>query len=91
MQLLKQGAEAKLFTTNYLGQKAILKARERKKYREKSLDEKILRVRLRTECSLMVRAKKFGIRTPVVWKVDVNEAAIIMEFVEGKNLKEKLN
>lgn len=90
MQLLKQGAEAKLFKTEYLGRKAVVKVRENKKYRETKLDEKILRERIRTEATLLNRAKKVGVRTPVVWKIDLKEKAITIEFIPGKTLKDEL-
>ena len=53
MKLLKQGAEAGLYKTVYLGRKAVVKVRERKKYRENSLAEKILMERLRAACNLL--------------------------------------
>lgn len=90
MQLLKQGAEAKIFKTDYLGRTCIVKVRENKKYREKELDEKILRERIRTEATLLNKAKKIGVRTPVVWKIDLKEKAITTEFIPGKTLKEEL-
>src|SRR3989344_3583509 len=57
MELLKQGAEAKLFKSTYLGRESVVKVREKKKYREAVLDERILKERIRTECGLLSRAK----------------------------------
>jgi Kae1-associated kinase Bud32 len=36
-------------------------------------------------------AKEIGVRTPFVYFVDPISAEIVMEFIEGKNLKEKMN
>ena len=90
MKLLKQGAEAKLFISEYLGKKCMVKVREHKSYREKSLDERILKGRMRSEAALLSRAKKAGIRTPVIQKIDTGNFSITCEFIEGKTLREEL-
>jgi TP53 regulating kinase and related kinases len=36
-------------------------------------------------------AKEIGVRTPFVYFVDPVSAEIVMEFIEGRNLKEKVN
>ena len=90
MQLIKQGAEAKLYKTTYIERESVVKERQRKKYREKSLDNKILKERIRTECTLLSKAKKAGVRAPVVYKVDLKKFAITQEFISGKTLKEEL-
>jgi len=90
MELIKQGAEAELFKSNYLGRQAVIKHRQRKKYREKNLDDRILKERIRTECNLLSKAKKSGIRTPIVWKIDLKQLEIVSEFISGKTLKEEL-
>lgn len=90
MQLLKHGAEAKLYIVDYLGRKAVKKVRTCKKYREERLDSKILKERLRTECTLLHKAKLAGIRAPFIWKIVPEESAFIMEFIEGRTMKEEL-
>jgi len=37
------------------------------------------------------KAKEAGVPTPIVFMVDLEEATIIMEFVEGKQIKQILN
>lgn len=90
MRLLKEGAEARLYQTHYLGKKVVTKQRQRKAYREKSLDDAILMERIRSECNLLSHAKKAGIRTPAVRKIDLKAREITVEFIEGKTLKEEL-
>src|SRR3989338_2938533 len=90
LHLIKQGAEAKLFLIEYLGQKAVLKKREHKKYREAELDGKILKERLHTECTLISAAKKAGERTPLILNIDPSEFSLTTEFFEGKTLKQEL-
>ena len=90
MKLFVQGAEARLYLTKYLGRKAMVKVRQAKKYREKELDERIIKERMRTECTLLSRAKKAWVRTPIIWKIDPKERSITTEFIEGKTLKQEL-
>ncbi|MFH1257265.1 MAG: KEOPS complex kinase/ATPase Bud32 [Candidatus Diapherotrites archaeon] len=91
MKLLKKGAEAELYLTEFLERKALLKKRAPKKYRNQLLDEKIRRERTAIECSLLHKAKEAGVRTPVIYSVDRKECAITMEFIEGKQVKKILN
>lgn len=37
------------------------------------------------------KAKEAGVPTPIIFMVDLNEATIIMEYVEGKQVKQILN
>ena len=88
--LLKKGAEASLFLADWHGKKAIIKARLPKKYRPEKLDAQIRSYRTAHEPQLMHEAKKAGVPTPMIFLVDMKNAAIIMEFVEGKQVKQLL-
>jgi TP53 regulating kinase-like protein len=88
--LLKKGAEASLFLANWHGRKVIVKVRFPKKYRPTELDEKIRSYRTAHEPHLMHEAKKAGVPTPTIFLVDKKNAAITMEFVEGKQVKQVL-
>ncbi len=83
------GAEAELYKTRVLGEKAVVKKRGEKKYRVKELDEKLRRTRTRTEARILAEAKKTGVRVPAI--LEISEYEITMELVEGKLLREKLN
>ena len=87
MTLLKKGAEASLFLAEWHGRKAVIKARLPKRYRPIELDENIRGYRTAHEPELMHEAKKAGVPTPTIFLVDMNGAAITMEFVEGKQVK----
>ena len=87
-KLLKKGAEAYLFLKSWHGRKVVVKIRFPKKYRPAKLDAKIRNYRTVHEPRLMYEAKKAGVPTPTIFLVDLEKAAITMEFVDGKQLKE---
>jgi len=88
--LLKKGAEASLYLADWHGRRVIVKARLPKRYRPVELDEKIRGYRTAHEPQLMHEAKKAGVPTPTIFLVDMKRAAITMEFVEGKQVKQLL-
>jgi len=90
MTLLKKGAEASLFLADWHGRKVIVKARLPKRYRPAELDAKIRHYRTAHEPQLMHEAKKAGVPTPTIFLVDLKDAAITMEFVAGRQVKQVL-
>jgi TP53 regulating kinase-like protein len=88
--LLKKGAEASLFLASWHGRRVVVKVRFPKKYRPAELDAKIRSYRTVHEPQLMHEAKKAGVPTPTIFLVDMKNAAITMEFVEGKQVKQLL-
>jgi len=89
--LIKKGAEASLFLEDWHGRKVILKRRLPKKYRLKKLDDEIRLQRTVREPQVIHKAKEAGVSTPTIFMVDMADATIIMEFVEGKQVKQVLN
>ncbi|MDO8428460.1 MAG: KEOPS complex kinase/ATPase Bud32 [Candidatus Diapherotrites archaeon] len=90
MKTLAVTAEAILYKTNYLGKPAVLKKRVEKKYREPLLDQSLREKRIVIEAGIIQRAKKAGVRTPILYKVDKKNTELWMEFIEGKKLHEFL-
>ena len=90
MTLLKKGAEASLFLADWHGRKVVIKERLPKRYRPAELDSKIRGYRTAHEPQLMHEAKKAGVPTPTIFLVDLKDAAITMEFVAGKQVKQVL-
>ena len=64
IQLMKQGAEAKVYVTNFLDRPTIVKERFKKKYRHNTLDDKLRHKRTMQEVRSMHRCRKAGITTP---------------------------
>jgi len=85
---IKRGAEAEILEVEFNGVKAVEKHRLSKGYRCKELDEKIRSERTKSESGLLHKAKKFGIRTPLILAVDSEKKSIFEEFIDGKNAKE---
>jgi TP53 regulating kinase-like protein len=89
--LLKKGAEASLYLAKWHGRKVVVKVRIPKKYRPAALDEQIRTYRTVHEPQLMHEAKAAGVPTPLIYMVNVPEASITMEYVEGQQIKQLLN
>ena len=91
MILIKKGAEASIYLGEWFGRKVIFKKRHPKKYRIPELDREVQMQRTKHEPQIIHRAKIAGVPTPIIYMVDLKEATIIMEFVEGKQVKQILN
>ena len=88
--LIKKGAEASLYKQTWHNREVIMKKRHPKMYRTPELDNMIRSQRTVHEPHIMHKAKEAGVPTPTILMVDVSDANIIMEFVEGKQVKETL-
>ncbi len=89
--LIKKGAEANLYLEEWHDRMVIMKRRLPKKYRIQELDKEIRSQRTLHEPHIVHKAKEAGVPTPTIFMVDMAEANIIMEFVEGKQVKDVLN
>jgi len=89
--LIKKGAEADLYLADWHGRKVVLKRRLPKRYRQPALDAQIRGYRTVHEPQLMHEARRAGVPTPMVLLVDRKDTTIIMEYVEGKQVKQVLN
>ena len=99
MELIKQGAEAKIYLTEFKeyfgvdllpGERVIVKHRIPKRYRIREIDERLRKERTVREARVLHRAKEFGVNCPYVYEVDMREMKIAMEFIDGERLKELL-
>jgi len=89
--LIKKGAEANLYLEEWHGRKVIMKRRLSKAYRLSELDTAIRAQRTMREPQLIHRAKEAGVPTPTIFLIDAADANIIMEYIEGKQIKQMLN
>ena len=88
MKLIKKGAEADVFSTKWEGRKAVLKIRKKKSYRNTKLDQKIRRQRTIREAQIISDVKSFSISTPLIYFMDVSNYSILMQYIEGKTVRE---
>ena len=92
--ILAKGAESDIFKKTYLDKNAILKKRVSKSYRIPEIDNKIRYSRTKSEAKLLSDVKDVGVRTPILYDIDLNNKLILMEEIEGtliKNLIPNLN
>jgi len=85
-KILFRGAEAVI----YLDKNKIIKDRNPKSYRLKELDEKIRKLRTRSEARILERASKV-IPVPKVLGSSEKGKTISMQFIDGKKLSENLD
>uniref|UniRef100_A0A665VC79 non-specific serine/threonine protein kinase n=2 Tax=Echeneis naucrates TaxID=173247 RepID=A0A665VC79_ECHNA len=81
--LVRQGAEARLYRTEFLGKPTIVKERFPKRYRHRALDEKLTHRRTVQEVRSILRCRKAGISVPVVYFVDYSTHCIFLEEFVG--------
>ena len=87
---VSRGAEASIRKVEWMGRPALLKERDSKSYRPKALDDRLRRERTRTEARLLVEARRLGVRTPLVYDIDLPRHRLILEELPGSTLRELL-
>lgn len=85
-KLIQQGAEAIILKEK----NRITKRRIKKSYRVSELDEKIRKLRTRSETKLLEKASKI-ISIPKNREMNENKKEIKMDFIEGKKLSDNLD
>ncbi|HKZ45305.1 MAG TPA: KEOPS complex kinase/ATPase Bud32 [archaeon] len=91
MEIIYRGAESIIYLDEYDNQKAIVKERIKKNYRIDKIDAELRKARTKKEVKLLTDARKCGVATPKILHVDEKNYKIIMEYVDGKRVKELLN
>ena len=89
--LIAKGAESNIVRSSYLGEKAVIKDRIAKGYRISEIDDKIRRARTKEEAKLLSDAKRAGVKTPVLYDVDLKRKAITMQEIDGVMVKDVIN
>ena len=88
MKLVNRGAEADVYVTIWDKKKAILKIRKEKSYRNSLLDKKIRKQRTSRESQIISQVKSFGVSTPLIYFMDINECSILMQYIDGKLIRD---
>ncbi len=85
-----KGAEADIIEAQWDGRDAIIKNRVSKSYRTKHLDDKLRMERTKEEAKLLNDAKNYGVNTPYIYSVDLENYNIVMEKVDAIQLQDKI-
>jgi Kae1-associated kinase Bud32 len=85
--VIARGAEAVIRKDIWHSRPAVFKERVSKTYRLKELDTRLRGSRTKSEAQLMFQARKAGVRTPLVYDIDLHSCTIVMEFLEGLTAK----
>ncbi|XP_045688974.1 EKC/KEOPS complex subunit TP53RK [Phyllostomus hastatus] len=83
LELVKQGAEARVFRGRFQGRAAVVKHRFPKGYRHPALEARLSRRRTVQEARALLRCRRAGISAPVVFFVDYASNCLFMEDIEG--------
>ena len=86
MKQIAQGAEAKIFFDD----DKIVKSRFKKSYRHPQIDEKLRKLRTRSEGKILEKLQKINFPSPGLLSVDDSRMNIGMQFVDGDKLREAL-
>lgn len=86
--LLSKGAEADIIETRWDNNEAIIKHRIRKNYRNEKLDDKLRAERTKEEAKLISDCKKYSIRTPYIYSIDLVNKDIIEEKINAIQLQD---
>ncbi|QEF94472.1 bifunctional N(6)-L-threonylcarbamoyladenine synthase/serine/threonine protein kinase [Methanothermobacter sp. KEPCO-1] len=85
--LRARGAEANIYSGEWMGRPCIVKERISKGYRIPEIDHKLRSSRTKREARLINQAKSAGVRTPILFDVDTEKGTIIMEEIEGTRFR----
>jgi len=88
-KVLSQGAEAVLILDE--DNKLILKNRIKKDYRIPEIDTKLRKFRTKREFKLLKKCLELGINVPKPVEINQQEHIIVMEYIEGKRLRDVVN
>jgi len=85
--IIAQGAEAILRKEG----NTVVKDRVIKSYRIKELDDKLRKTRTRREAKILEKLQQINFPAPKIQSSDDKKMQIVMEFIEGKKVKEVIN
>lgn len=91
MELIKRGAEAEIYLSEWRNRKVVIKKRIPKTYRKEEIDKRLREARTKLEAKLISEARSFGVSTPIIYDVDTKNSQIMMEYVDGERIKEALH
>ncbi|MHA1109497.1 MAG: bifunctional N(6)-L-threonylcarbamoyladenine synthase/serine/threonine protein kinase [Promethearchaeota archaeon] len=89
-EVFRKGAEATLIKSTWENGELLIKHRTPKSYRISKLDTLLRNQRTLAESRSLIRAKQFLVPVPVIYDIDLVDAAITMSYIEGDRLKDQI-
>ncbi len=89
--VIARGAEAELLLADWMGFDVVVKRRLPRGYLDVRLDARIRSRRTIKEAQLLHEARLAGVPTPLVFLLDTVNSEIVMQYIEGRRLKELLD
>ena len=83
---LHLGAEAEVWSGNWMGRPAVRKIRRHRAWRHPDLEKRLGYRRMLSEARILLRIKDAGLPVPAVWDVDLENGRIVMERMNGRPL-----
>ncbi|CAN0928083.1 EKC/KEOPS complex subunit bud32 [Linum grandiflorum] len=80
----------RVFESNFVGRRCVVKERFSKKYRHPTSDAKLTLRRLNVEARCMTKARRLGVSTPVLCAVDAVLHTLTFDSVDGSAVKDVL-
>jgi Kae1-associated kinase Bud32 len=90
VDIFRRGAEAEIRLGTWKGRRVIIKSRVVKGYRNAALDASLRHARTKNEARLIQEARKHGVPTPIIYDIDLQNAELVMEEIEGRRVKDAL-
>jgi Kae1-associated kinase Bud32 len=90
VEVVRRGAEAEIRRGLWKGRRVMVKSRVVKGYRHPDLDASLRVSRTRNEARLIQEARRCGVPTPIIYDIDIQEAEMVMEEIEGERVKDAL-
>ena len=89
-EMLHQGAEAIVHAGTWMGEEAVLKQRQPRKWRHPDLDARLTKSRMSAEVRLLRRLHLAGLPVPVLLAIDATEGWMVTSRMPGGPLFEHL-
>ena len=87
---LHLGAEAEVWSGQWMGKPAVRKLRRNRAWRHPDLEKRLGYRRMLSEARILIRLKSSGLPVPAIWDVDLENGRIVMEKMVGRPLIEVL-
>lgn len=85
--ITEKGAEANIYSGQWLNHDVLIKERIPKSYRIHEIDRRLRKERTKKEAKLLGEAKSCGVKTPLIYDIDKQNNSLTLEKIHGKIVK----